>query len=694
VGILVPGRISADRLTAVVPVLLAVSLFAFHILQFGNYIADDAAITFAYAKNLARGHGLVLNPGTDPVEGYSNFAWLLVVLPFCARGTDPTRPVKVISFVLGALTLVLVALSAARLAAGSRSDRHRWLSGGAALGLAAFTPYAVWASAGLENALYCALFVAALFLYLRHSMVGCALALVGLAMTRVEGAGIAALFAAHRAGWLAVDRTRPSRADAAAVVAFVALGGAYYGWHWWYFRAFLPNSYLAKSVVVNGGINSVLSSIGGGWDYAYAQLIAPYRLLFVAPLAVVGLLRLQPRLRTLMTLLIAGVSGLILLTGGDFYPEFRLGTLFLPLWFLLLTEGSRAVVSRVRANSAAAIVALIPLIVICQPGVMVASTWGLGPISMGGLKPLLADRFSDLSRSMKKSPITVLESDIGNVAYFTDFTVIDLGGLANLHIARYGLNSPFFLRYVFEEARPDVIHLRDTWAARANIPIALLERDYRRLEGQPAGPFADGWYVLRDAERAASPPSAASPRAASAPEVSSRFAPHDGGSREVAEQIRRQCLQTPERCHADVAVSKHAQSVAEAYRRDGRFEEAFNWYAAAFDADRRNIVALRGREHIRIEAGRSCRPGRPGDVEVSTSGSDVTVRWGPSPGHVTSYVVEAGSRSGLSDLAEIRAATVTMMVPGVRAGTYHVRVKAENDCGWSEPSNEIVVVVR
>lgn len=52
--------------------LVAIAILAVHIVEYGNFIADDAGITFAYAKNLARGDGLVLNPGTDPVEGYSN----------------------------------------------------------------------------------------------------------------------------------------------------------------------------------------------------------------------------------------------------------------------------------------------------------------------------------------------------------------------------------------------------------------------------------------------------------------------------------------------------------------------------------------------------------------------------------------------------------------------------------------------
>ncbi len=45
------------------------------------FIADDSFITFRYAKNLADGHGLVWNQfGDRPVEGYTNFLWMLLMV--------------------------------------------------------------------------------------------------------------------------------------------------------------------------------------------------------------------------------------------------------------------------------------------------------------------------------------------------------------------------------------------------------------------------------------------------------------------------------------------------------------------------------------------------------------------------------------------------------------------------------------
>jgi hypothetical protein len=59
-------------------VLGGTALIVGHALYYGQWVVDDAAITFSYARNLADGHGLVLQPGAAPVEGYSNPAWLVL----------------------------------------------------------------------------------------------------------------------------------------------------------------------------------------------------------------------------------------------------------------------------------------------------------------------------------------------------------------------------------------------------------------------------------------------------------------------------------------------------------------------------------------------------------------------------------------------------------------------------------------
>jgi hypothetical protein len=90
-------------------------------------------------------------------------------------------------------------------------------------------------------------------------------------------------------------------------------------------------------------------------------------------------------------------------------------------------------------------------------------------------------------------------------------------------------------------------------------------------------------------------------------------------------------------------------------------------------------------------------PGAPGDLTWTVAGGGhVALSWtapvsGVSP---TTYVVEAGSASGLADLATISTgAVVTSFSATAPPGTYFVRVRAVNGAGAGPPSAEAIVVV-
>lgn len=85
-------------------------------------------------------------------------------------------------------------------------------------------------------------------------------------------------------------------------------------------------------------------------------------------------------------------------------------------------------------------------------------------------------------------------------------------------------------------------------------------------------------------------------------------------------------------------------------------------------------------------------PPVPSNLTASvTPGGVVTLSWPPID-EATSYVIEAGSATGLADLAmlPVRLSVVSGTVP---VGTYYVRVRATTACGTTSPSNEIVVTV-
>jgi hypothetical protein len=85
----------------------------------------------------------------------------------------------------------------------------------------------------------------------------------------------------------------------------------------------------------------------------------------------------------------------------------------------------------------------------------------------------------------------------------------------------------------------------------------------------------------------------------------------------------------------------------------------------------------------------------PTDFTATVSGNVVNFAWRPLAGRIPSaYVLEAGSASGLANLARFdTGAPVLGLSLGAPAGLFYVRLRARDGCGLSRPSNEVVVAV-
>jgi predicted nicotinamide N-methyase len=91
-------------------------------------------------------------------------------------------------------------------------------------------------------------------------------------------------------------------------------------------------------------------------------------------------------------------------------------------------------------------------------------------------------------------------------------------------------------------------------------------------------------------------------------------------------------------------------------------------------------------------------PSAPSGLSFMRAGSTVTLSWlAPTGGGgvPTSYILEAGSAPGLSDIATVStgAAATAITATAVPNGTYYVRVRAANAAGASGPANEVTIVV-
>jgi hypothetical protein len=90
-------------------------------------------------------------------------------------------------------------------------------------------------------------------------------------------------------------------------------------------------------------------------------------------------------------------------------------------------------------------------------------------------------------------------------------------------------------------------------------------------------------------------------------------------------------------------------------------------------------------------------PGVPSALVASVSGSTATLSWSAagSGEAAASYVIEAGTASGATDIASFDTASsaTAFTATGVPQGTYFVRVRGKNGAGMSAASNEARLVV-
>ncbi len=137
--------------------LITIGAVVHQVVQWFWFI-EDAAISFAYAKHLASGEGLVPFVGGERVEGYSNPAWVLVLAGMYAVGLELFEAVRWLQVGFTAVTV-----SVTYLATREIMGRESHVPVLAAAFLAANSQFAIWGSAGLENGLMNLLIATALW---------------------------------------------------------------------------------------------------------------------------------------------------------------------------------------------------------------------------------------------------------------------------------------------------------------------------------------------------------------------------------------------------------------------------------------------------------------------------------------------------------------------------------------------------
>ncbi len=244
--------------------VLAVTLLLYALVAgwLSPFLPDDSFISFRYAENLVQGNGITFNAGEAPVEGYSNFLWVLLMAVGGWLGQELAGWSVNLGLIIGGTTVLLLWWIL----------RRRGLSGlrlGLLLALLSLSgPLTLYTISGMETALFACLLLAAvltadILLQRRSWLPALLLGFLGflVALTRPEGhialpALLVSLFIFGRRP-LVGDRERPLLGYLLLAGGFfVLLLAIYHSWRIAYFDALLPTPFLSKG----GGGSSLINA--------------------------------------------------------------------------------------------------------------------------------------------------------------------------------------------------------------------------------------------------------------------------------------------------------------------------------------------------------------------------------------------------------------------------------------------------
>ncbi len=436
------GPASRLALRVGLPGLLVFAAFALGVARLW-FLSDDAFISFRYARHLVEGHGLVFNPG-ERVEGYTNFAWVLLMAAFLRAGLPVEWMANVVGVACGAAILGLLARFSARRA--GVAGPWIWLAPAA---LALNRTFCGWSTGGLETQAFALALLAAFTALVAERTRGdawpwrSALLFALAALTRPEGMlyfGIAGSFLAiDCVGW----RRRSPLALLRWLAVFAPIVGAHLLWRWTYYGALLPNTFYAK-------VSGIWLEQGVG----YLGLFVGDHFLFPLIATLPWLLWVRRDFTTgLFTVVLAAQAGYVAVIGGDRF-EFRFLAPFLPYLFWLLQEAVREFAARIHSRFG-------------RRPASLAATAGVALVLLSALRPtwldypaferearhriarlegvaLYAERRSAEGRFLRRlveqgqlgENVTLAVGGAGALPYYAGLPTIDFRGLNDAHIAR------------------------------------------------------------------------------------------------------------------------------------------------------------------------------------------------------------------------------------------------------------------
>jgi len=502
---------------ALAAVSSGVVLVAWRAAQYGNWLVDDAGITFAYARSVAGGFGPVLQPGAAPVEGFSDPTWLLVLVvgKWCGLFDSGTL-FGIPDFVLYPKAIALLCCAGILVAYYVVARRvSRWpalITLVTGVVLAAIPSFVIWCFSGLENSLFAVavcvlavrLFLAVLDQRLWTPAVAVTVGAIAAfaALTRPDGLiyvaayPVVSVILVRRATWLTALRH-----VLYSGIAFAIPFGAYLLWRISEFGRLVPNTAVAKhqalptvheltragdlvhyvgapAVIVSAGVVVLALATPGRWRDGVVALLVPLTLAMLAYCV------LRP----------------------DWMAQFRFAT---PVWALsafVVVISAAEVLARLRTRDRA-LVALALVVAMISSGVALAGSaesYGANSdVPLCWIAIRFGRYFNGYADILGLRQGTLLAPDMGGSSLTSRLRLIDMAGLtdsriADIYAGKAGIN---FGDYVFEDLKPTFVHTHGVWFNNRLTIDPRMTRDYYRIQQSqnPSSPDED--WVRRDAVR-------------------------------------------------------------------------------------------------------------------------------------------------------------------------------------------------
>lgn len=481
----------------------ALALFMLLAFQLAPFVPDDSYISYRYAANLAAGAGLRFNPGDAPVEGYSNFLWIVLLALATRTGIDPVAAGTLLGGLFGGLTIVALWVLLRRL---GRSGLGLLVPVGL---LAIAAPLLLYAVSGMETPLFAFLLLALMWaverIWVRPSTAsGAVLGAVGalLALTRPEGIiALPVVLACLAIFTPRTDRSAMWRGLTVAALLFVVALAVYHLWRVAYFGAFWPTPFLSKGASGDALLGSVITNLRQFFvrqTHYYTPLAYYYAAIAIPATVAVATAWRRGEHRPIewTALILALVFGVVYLNFVDWMPGMRyyaplVGLLLIP--FSLL--GPQFVNGGAKTQGS-----LTYLLLGTALALFSLSSLASLRLDSGQLQASTAASMVELGHWLRETmppDATLAMSDVGATPYYSSLRTIDINpeSLTDRTIAEHGWSADYFFTVdpdvvvitAFSLTEPDFYGVHETLYA-----MPRFQSTYERI-----GVVRNDWYQDR-----------------------------------------------------------------------------------------------------------------------------------------------------------------------------------------------------